>query len=46
MTTVEQIPEQVRHLSEPLRQEMLDFVEYLWLKQAKRQRRTVQQDAA
>jgi len=33
-------------LSEPLQQEVLDFVEDLRLKQTKRQRRTAQQDAA
>jgi len=44
MTTIERIQEQVQHLSEPLQQEVLDFVEYLRLKQVKHQRPTAQQD--
>lgn len=46
MTTVERIQEQVQHLPEPLQQEVLDFVEYLRLKQTKHQRRTAKQDTA
>jgi Protein of unknown function (DUF2281) len=45
MTTVEQIHAQVQTLSESLQQEVLDFIEYLRLKQAKQQRSS-QQDAA
>ena len=46
MTTVEQIQEQVQHLPEPLQQEVLDFVEYLRLKQTLAQGSHTQRDAA
>jgi hypothetical protein len=44
MTTVERIQKQVQHLPEPLQQEVLDFVEYLRLKQTLVQGSRAQRD--
>jgi hypothetical protein len=46
MTTLEQIQAQVQALSAPLQQEVLDFVEYLRLKQTLSEGSRTQQDAA
>ncbi len=46
MTTLEQIQEQVQALPAPLQQEVLDFVEYLRLKQTLSEGSSTQQDAA
>ncbi len=46
MTTLEQIQEQVQALPAPLQQEVLDFVEYLRLKQTLSQGSSTQRDAA